>query len=170
MNTSRRRVSLFVTTCGVALLSALALAEQEPAASRLPASAAEADAAAQPAQDQAAAPEPATSASAVNQSAEAPSPVAPAAEPAESRKAAPGAYVIEQNKDSRVAKREVPGGYREVDVKGTVYWCRTANYFGTRVKKDTVCLTPQQYDVQMEESQDSIERTRRGVTIAGPDG
>jgi hypothetical protein len=84
----------------------------------------------------------------------------PPTAPAATAKAPSAAYIIEENQDSRVAKREVPGGWKEVDVKGVVYWCQEKRVFGSRTQKETTCVTPQQFDQMQRDSQKFTDKTR----------
>lgn len=61
-----------------------------------------------------------------------------------------------------MAKRQVPGGYKEVQVNDTVYWCQQKAQFGSRVKRETRCVTPTQYDQQMKEGQEYADKGRSG--------
>jgi hypothetical protein len=78
----------------------------------------------------------------------------PATEPAstEARKPAPGAV-----------QRRPPGGWRTVMRGQTVYWCTKQPQFGSRMRTEERCLTPDQYEALQKASQDIVEDIRRAA-------
>jgi hypothetical protein len=77
-----------------------------------------------------------------------------ATEPAstEAKKPAPGAV-----------QRNPPGGWRTVMRGQTVYWCTKQPQFGSRMRTEERCLTPDQYEALEKSSQEIVEDIRRAV-------
>jgi hypothetical protein len=75
-----------------------------------------------------------------------------ATEPAstEAKKPAPGAV-----------QRNPPGGWRTVMRGQTVYWCTKQQQFGSRMRTEERCLTPDQFEALEESSQQMVEDIRR---------
>jgi hypothetical protein len=70
----------------------------------------------------------------------------------EAKKPAPGAV-----------QRNPPGGWRTVMRGQTVYWCTKQPQFGSRMRTEERCLTPDQYEALERSSQEMVEDIRRAV-------
>ncbi len=54
-------------------------------------------------------------------------------------------------------------GYKVVNENGETLYCRTENKMGSRVEKETICLTPKQIDELREQTQRSLGNVMREV-------
>jgi hypothetical protein len=72
---------------------------------------------------------------------------------------------------SAAGTRAIPEGYRRVIVNGEERFCRTDTEPGSRVKKDTVCLTRDELDAQRDSTRDFMNNlSRQGGTYTGSGG
>lgn len=70
--------------------------------------------------------------------------------------AQPVAPALSQSQQ-QVAERKPPTGWRRMMRGDTVYWCtKDAKAKGSRVRKEAVCVTPQQYDMVTDTTQKAM--------------
>lgn len=64
---------------------------------------------------------------------------------------------------SGAVQRNPPGGWRTVMRGQTVYWCTKQPQFGSRMRTEERCLTPDQYEALEKSSREMVEDIRRAV-------
>jgi len=85
--------------------------------------------------------------------------------------AAPQAKVEQQTKVEPQAKadeRKPPSGWKAKTRGNVLYWCTIDGTIGTRVRQQERCLTPQQYETSVINTQKAVEDMRR--TARPPQG
>jgi hypothetical protein len=75
-----------------------------------------------------------------------------ATEPASTEAKKPAQGAVQRNR---------PGGWRTVMRGQTVYWCTKQPQFGSRMRTEERCLTPDQYEALEKSSQQMVEDIRR---------
>lgn len=86
-----------------------------------------------------------------------------AANAEDARPPAAEAASTEAKKPPSAVQRNPPGGWRIVMRGQTVYWCTKQPQFGSRMRTEERCLTPDQYEALKKASQDMVEDIRRAV-------